>query len=487
LMARSLTRRLRAIAEVASAVAGGELEREPEVDHAGDELSTVAHAFSAMLQQIRSLISNMQQMAKSENERLQGLVRAATAEVSAANDKLRAASEFLQEVYKAMPSALVVFDAEGRIQAANQASEALFERPQRELVGADLTALFEAPAASELLALARTQALLRGEKVGLSKSGQGLPVFVSATTLGQGAGGAPRGVVCVVLDLREQKRLELELRQAQKLESVGRLAAGIAHEINTPVQFVSDSVHFVQTAMEDLGNILTQQHAVVQAVIEGQGSAEQAQAALDVEAELDLEYLRENVPKALARSVDGLGRIAEIVRSMKAFAHPDQKDMGLADLNKAIESTIVIARNEYKYVADAHLALEKLPLVSCHLGEVNQVVLNIVVNAAHAIGDRMRATGARGNIWVATRTEGASVVISIRDDGGGIPKAIRERVFDPFFTTKEVGRGTGQGLAIARSVIVDKHKGELTFESEEGVGTTFFIKLPIEQLAAKAA
>jgi signal transduction histidine kinase len=190
------------------------------------------------------------------------------------------------------------------------------------------------------------------------------------------------------------------------------------------------------------------------------------------------------VPLAIDDSIDGLARIAVIVRSMKEFAHPDQAQKTFADINQAIRSTLVIARNEYRYVADLDTHFATLPPVKCYLGEINQVVLNLLVNASHAIADAVRNTAVRGKLKVATRLEGDSVEISIADDGTGIPEAIRDRIFDPFFTTKDVGKGTGQGLALAHSVIVIKHGGTLRFESESGKGTTFFIRLPINSLDA---
>jgi signal transduction histidine kinase len=164
---------------------------------------------------------------------------------------------------------------------------------------------------------------------------------------------------------------------------------------------------------------------------------------------------------------------------MKEFAHPDQKEMTAVDLNRAVQNTIAISRNEYKLVADVETQLEDLPPVLCHAGEVNQVVLNIIVNAAHAIEDVVKGTDRRGRITVRTHRDVGDVVISIGDTGAGIGSAIRDRIFDPFFTTKAVGRGSGQGLAIARSVIVDKHRGQLTFETVTGQGTTFHIRIPL--------
>ena len=176
--------------------------------------------------------------------------------------------------------------------------------------------------------------------------------------------------------------------------------------------------------------------------------------------------------------MEGVDRVATIVRAMKEFAHPESKEMASADLNKALQSTITVARNEWKYVAEVDTDFADLPLVACNVGDLNQVFLNLLVNAAHAIAD-VRKDGPKGRIVIRTEREQDRVHISIADNGSGIPESIRSRIYDPFFTTKEVGRGTGQGLAIARSVVVDRHKGSLTFDSEVGKGTTFHIRLPI--------
>ena len=292
--------------------------------------------------------------------------------------------------------------------------------------------------------------------------------------------GAVMGLFGVSRDITEFRKLEMELHQAQKLESIGRLAAGVAHEINTPVQFVSDSVHFVQDAVGELADLLDKYRTVHEEVLAGRPALEAARNAQEAEQAADLQYLLEHVPKALTRSLDGLDRVATIVRSMKEFAHPDQREMSLVDLNLAVQNTLVIARNEYKYVADVEIDLGDLPMVVCHGGDVNQAMLNIIVNAAHAIGDVVQGTGRRGRIGVRTSQEGRHAVIAISDTGGGIPRAIQNQIFDPFFTTKDVGRGTGQGLAIARTVMVEKHGGDLSFETTPGHGTTFFLRLPLE-------
>jgi signal transduction histidine kinase len=284
----------------------------------------------------------------------------------------------------------------------------------------------------------------------------------------------------LMLDITELRRLGRELTASQKLESVGRLAAGVAHEINTPVQFVSDNVQFVRTSLTDIDAVIGAYRQLLQAAQSGDDVAAAVKCALAAESAADLDYILSQAPLALDGSLEGLGRIATIVRSMKEFAHPDQTEKTPADLNQAIRSTLVIANNEYKYVAELDTDFGELPPVECHLGEINQVILNLIVNATHAISDLVKDTGQLGKITVRTRLDGNDVEISIQDTGAGIPAAVRDKLFEPFFTTKGVGKGTGQGLALARSVIVNKHVGTLRFESECGKGTTFFIRLPIK-------
>jgi signal transduction histidine kinase len=291
----------------------------------------------------------------------------------------------------------------------------------------------------------------------------------------------------VALDITKHANLEQELRQAQKLESVGRLAAGVAHEINTPIQFVNDSVRFLQSAVEDVMAVVAKHQRTTQRMLEGQPENVLAREAIAAEKEVDLPFLTHAMPEAIGRAVIGIDRVAAIVRSIRAFSHPDALDMAREDLNAAITNTLVVAGAEYKYVADLVTELGELPLVECHIGEINQVVLNLIVNAAHAIAPHVAGSDRRGTIKVTTRVAGDSVEILISDTGGGIPEAIRDRVFDPFFTTKEVGEGSGQGLAIAHSVVVDKHHGKLSFESRVGEGTTFVVTLPIEQRVREAA
>jgi len=266
----------------------------------------------------------------------------------------------------------------------------------------------------------------------------------------------------VTLDVTKQKAMESELRQAQKLESVGRLAAGVAHEINTPIQFISDSVQFAHDAIVDL-----------------LGLPEVDTATHAAGADPDIAYLVTELPRALRRAMEGTVRVSTIVRSMKTFAHRDTVNAAPVDLNDAIRSTVTIAASEYKYVAAVEVDCQPLPPVTCWVGEINQVVLNLLINAAHAIKEKGTSDGL-GTIKISTRHDHGDVVVSVSDSGTGIPENIREHVFDPFFTTKPVGQGTGQGLALARSIVVDKHHGSLTFETSVGTGTTFHLRIPVQ-------
>ncbi|HEY4015671.1 MAG TPA: PAS domain-containing protein [Polyangiaceae bacterium] len=287
------------------------------------------------------------------------------------------------------------------------------------------------------------------------------------------------GAVVVAQDITKRRRAETELLAAQRMAVLGTLAAGVAHEINTPIQFVGDSIRFLSDAATDLLALFDRMGALRAMLVEGRPVADAVAAAVKAEEDADLPYIRAKMPAAFDRCIDGLNRVTAIVRSLKEFAHPADPKPTPADLNHAIESTLTIAANEYKYVADLETDFGDLPPVLCHVGEINQAILNIVVNASHAIGNVVQGTDGKGRIRVRTFREGDQAVVAIGDTGGGIPETIRARIFDPFFTTKEVGKGTGQGLAIAWSVINEKHGGELTFETHVGAGTTFFIRLPI--------
>jgi PAS domain S-box-containing protein len=302
--------------------------------------------------------------------------------------------------------------------------------------------------------------------------------------------GLPQALV-VARDITErktgelaQKNLEVQLRQAQKLEAIGQLAAGIAHEINTPTQYIGDNTVFLRDGFQDLIALLNEEKDFLESAA---GNSPQAAALLERYQDIDLDYLQNEIPKAIQQSLDGVARVTKIVGAMKDFSHPGTETKVLTDLNRAIESTLTVCRNEWKYVAELDSDLDpSLPPVPCYPGEFNQVVLNLVVNAAHAIEATLggRDSGRMGTIRVATRKVGQEVEITIADNGTGIPEEIRDRIFEPFFTTKKIGKGTGQGLAIAHSVVVDKHGGRITLDSRTGEGSAFRIYLPV--LAASA-
>jgi PAS domain S-box-containing protein len=310
--------------------------------------------------------------------------------------------------------------------------------------------------------------LINREEIAFDKTrGMDRIILTSKIPLRDEAGNLT-GIVGTGFDITDRKDAEARMASSDRLESIGRLAAGVAHEINTPIQYLNDSVTFIRDGVGELLAYIDELHKATTARPENSE---------------DVDYMREELPPALTRVAEGLSRITEIVRSMKVFSHADQREMGEVDLNCSVTSTLVVARSEYRDVADVETDLGEIPRVICHGGQINQVVLNLVVNAAHAIGDVLKKGGERGRIVVRSYVENDRVVISIADTGGGIPESIRARIFDPFFTTKEVGRGTGQGLSVSRNVVVKGHGGELDFITEPGAGTTFFVRLPIKGLA----
>lgn len=289
-----------------------------------------------------------------------------------------------------------------------------------------------------------------------------------------------QAAVVLMEDITEKLSLERELHQAQKLEAIGQLAAGIAHEINTPIQYVGDNLRFLGESFNDILAICTTLQLLVQEGQSGHWPDAVAQARHALE-ERDVPFLAEEIPQTIAQSQEGVRRVAAIVRAMREFSHPGTEEKVLVDVNHALDNTLTVSRNEWKYVADVQTDFDPaLPMLRCLPGEINQVFLNLIVNAAHAIGEVVGTGGDQlGQIRVSTRADNGWLEIRIADSGGGIPEAIQDRIFDPFFTTKKVGVGTGQGLAIARNVVVEKHQGSLRFATEAGRGTTFIIRLPL--------
>jgi signal transduction histidine kinase len=297
----------------------------------------------------------------------------------------------------------------------------------------------------------------------------------------------PGGVIGVGADVTRVTALERQLAQATRLESIGQLAAGLAHEINTPVQYVSDNALFLADSFTDVLEALRSIANVARGAEQDPRADAPVPTVEDLRARLrllvdglDLDFLGTEIPSALEQTLEGVGRVAEIVRAMKEFSHPGQGRTD-TDLNRAVESTVQVSRNEWKYVAEMDLDLPAdVGLVPCYEGELKQVILNLVVNAAHAIAEQQEraANRSQGRIGISTRRVGETIQIAISDSGTGMDEATRMRIFDPFFTTKEVGKGTGQGLAMAHSCVVGKHGGSIEVDSTVGVGTTFRLILP---------
>jgi signal transduction histidine kinase len=290
----------------------------------------------------------------------------------------------------------------------------------------------------------------------------------------------------LLAEMSERKLLETQLVQAQKLESIGQLAAGIAHEINTPIQYIGDSVEFLRSAVMSIDGVLAQYRQEFAAVMATDPTHSMFDRVRTAEELAELEFLRAEMPRAFERTLDGVARVAKIVRAMKEFSFPDAHEHRYANINQALETTLVVAHNEYKLLARVEVELGEIPDVKCNISELNQVFLNLIVNAAHAIQDSGKDATA-GVIGIRTSAADGVVEIAFTDNGCGIAPEVANKVFDPFFTTKEVGRGTGQGLAIARATVVTRHRGELRFETEVGRGTTFLVRLPVDGMDVESA
>ncbi len=402
----------------------------------------------------------------------------------------------LEAVMKLAAEGIVTFNEEGIVESFNEAAGRIFGHDPGEVIGRSISMLIpkrhrERPREYLAKYLKSGQTSTAGpsrDVMGQRKDGSLFPLEIAVSEVPLDSGRVFTGIF---RDITERRRLEGQLVQAQKMESVGQLAAGIAHEINTPTQYVGDNTRFLEDAFRGLATVLVACNELCKAAGENGIPGELAAGVVAAAKEADLEYLIDEIPKAIGQSLEGVERVTKIVRSMKDFSHPGGQTKQAADLNRALESTLTVCRNEWKYVADAVTDLDPdLPLVTCLPGECNQVFLNLIINAAHAIGDKLTdGSTEKGTIGVATRRDGDWVVIRISDTGTGIPEDFRRRIFDPFFTTKEVGRGTGQGLAIAHSVVTEKHGGTIDFKTELGRGTTFIVRLPIsgESSSSKGA
>jgi PAS domain S-box-containing protein len=380
---------------------------------------------------------------------------------------------------------ILTFDAAGRVESLNPAAERIFGYQASAAIGLSYEVLFRMhlPTGASFdewtdAHKSHQQPIGTAHPMGVRSDGTEFPVDIVTSCVDLGD---KQLVTAIVRDITRRRELELQLGHAQKMESIGQLAAGIAHEINTPIQYVGDNCRFLRDVFADLDHLIMAYGELGRAAAENQPVDMALQQVHELAKKIDLGFLRTEIPSAIEQSIEGTERVAQIVRAMKDFSHPGGHEKSAVNLNAAIESTIIVCRNEWKYVADVETDFDpKLPLVPCLPGEFNQTILNLVVNAAHAIRDKLgEQSMEKGVIGISSRADGDWVEFRVSDSGTGIPDAVREKIFDPFFTTKGVGRGTGQGLAIAYSAIVDRHGGEIKVESEVGMGTTFVLRLPV--------
>jgi len=402
-------------------------------------------------------------------------------------DELRAAHSDLEHLVSSLSSILIELTSDGIVRRWNKVAEEILGLKENQVLSRKLSHLGLAWEIEKILdGLDRCKNTKRPVRLGdipfvrQDKKRVLLGITINPKTNNTGD---LLGFILVGADITEHRVMEAQLLQAQKLESVGQLAAGIAHEINTPIQFVGDNIQFLHEAFADLMRLLEAYKKLYDKQGNCEGLAPRLQEARELEEAIDLPFLAKEVPKAIEQSMEGVRRVAKIVGAMKEFSYPDVEEKTPIDLNHAIENTVIVAKNEWKYVAELITDLDpNLPPVPCLPGEFNQVILNLIINAAHAISDVVKEQeGKKGKITITTRRIEDWVEIRVSDTGTGIPEEIRDRIFDPFFTTKEVGKGTGQGLAIARSMLVNKHKGSIEFETEVGKGTTFIVRLPLKE------
>lgn len=428
----------------------------------------------------RDLIFNRARFDDAEGQH-QGIVGVATdvTDVKRVERDLRDEQEVLRRILDGIRAGIFIIDPHtGTIVELNPVAEELCGQPRTALVGGPCDAIQWSDANGRPFLSCRLaeRNLLNEEMRLIRPDGRVVPVMKTVITAMR------RGEMRlfeIVFDITERKALERQLAVAQKLESVGELAAGIAHEINTPTQYIGDNLHFLSSSFAGLGQALVRIETVARRLAEAAGDEAAVGEIEAARREADVEFLQEEVPNALEQSVEGVARVTAIVSAMKKFSHPGGEEKTAVDINAAVENTVTVAKNEWKYVADMVLELDRsLPPVFCLPGDFNQVILNILVNAAHAIASKVKGTTEKGVITIRTEADGEFLKLSVSDTGSGIPEEHRRKIFDPFFTTKEVGKGTGQGLAITHNIVVAKHGGTIDFETEVGKGTTFVVRVP---------
>jgi two-component system NtrC family sensor kinase len=408
-----------------------------------------------------------------------------SAELDTLSQRMKDELDKKRAIVNCAAEGVITFDSNGTIETFNPAAERIFGWNASEILGQSIRLIVPTTGTGDSLfdAPTLTSSQPGGKQCDASGQKQDGTEFALELTIGKLIIGSRQIYTGLFTDRSHRKQMEARLALSQKMESVGQLAAGIAHEINTPIQYIGDNARFLSDAFGDLNEYIVEIEELVANASNSDGPENLLKAIRQAADDADLEYIRKEVPQAITQSIEGARRVATIVRAMKEFSHPGSDEKSPVDLNRAIQNTITIARNEWKYVAEVETELDPtLPQVACFASDFNQAILNLIVNAAHAIerkdgGD----AGPNGRIHVSTHNCKDFVEVWIKDSGEGIPESIRQKIYDPFFTTKEVGKGTGQGLAITYSVIVEKHGGEIEFTSELGEGTTFVVRLPVNE------
>ncbi len=407
-----------------------------------------------------------------------------------AEQQSTAAARQLDAIFNSVADGLITVNTEGEIVAFNKSACSIFGYDRQVIRSKKIGDFLQPNTAIQYMQ--DLQDFINGgvsnsvdagpqEITGVRSDGSEFPIELSVTSV-QREDGHPV-FVNVIRDIAYRKDLERQLVQAQKMEALGSLSSGIAHEINTPTQYVRDNLKFLNDAFQAYDGFYKD-------IIDVKaGLPAPAQESIDkITVNQDIGFFHDEAPQALEQSLEGVGRIIEIVGAIRGFSYPATEDVVYIDLNEALKNTVIVSRNQWKPFTEIHMEFDKsLPPVPCIPGKLTQVILNLIVNATHAIEEKTGDTPDPDNnaITISTSATQKKVTIRVADTGSGIAKENMSKIFNPFFTTKEVGKGTGQGLSISYDIVVKKHGGSLSVESEPGKGTTFTIELPMEVANAK--
>ncbi len=468
---------IRRASQAVQSIEAGEYEV-PVVVKGSDEMGRMLGGVERMRLSLMATEQARAEQEKKAHSRLEELMRA--------RDELHKEHSLIERLLTAMPSILIAVDKSGNISLWNHVAEKVFGLAREEVTGSMFSSLSIQWDWDELnRALAESEALFTSSLDHLKfKRSDASDGFLGLTISAVMDAGQHNGFLLIGADKTKRMQLENQLQMSQKMESMGELAAGIAHEINTPMQYIGDNVRFLKDGFGDMLQLVSSYHQTIEEINQGKLNSEQKvnEVIQQAEEDADIEFLREEVPLAVGQTLEGIEHVSKIVGAMKELSHPGTGDKSPIDINKVIENTVTVSRNEWKYVAELEMNLDsELPMIH-GLPEINQVFLNIIVNAAHAIEEQLQNSSEElGKIQIQSSFSNDSVEIRISDSGSGIAKDKVSKIFDPFFTTKAPGKGTGQGLAISHQIVCNRLGGQLSVESEPGHGTCFIIKLPIAE------